>query len=325
MENRKFYKNNDLIMVTFRTEEGLPFVPLEFMNKLIYSALAKGQELYPVELAGYTFELNHGHLFIRVTDPELVPKFIGYIKQETAHYLNRLLGRRKRTVWCEGYDSPVLLDYQKALDSFGYGILNPVKDCLVSKMSEYPGVSSYNLMMEGTNSVNCTAIARDSVPRIKNPTAPYNENDNIVKILEELNQTTAKLTIDPYCWKSCFYETQQMNPDEFENLVKLSIENKEKEFILARKNKTVIGRKLLKRSSILKKHTPATWGRKMICLSNYEDLRKQFIKHYRSLATQAYQVYLSWKKGLRDLEFPPGMFPPSFPRLSNLNPAMAFT
>ena len=35
--------------------------------------------------------------------------FMERFKCETAHAVNRLLGRRQVTVWCKGYDSPVIL------------------------------------------------------------------------------------------------------------------------------------------------------------------------------------------------------------------------
>jgi REP element-mobilizing transposase RayT len=100
-------------MGVFRTEEGLPFVPLQFINTLICSALARAQLLYPVTIICFVVQANHVHLLVRVTDPELISMFIGYFKAESAHYLNRLLNRRQRTVWAERFDSPAVLDIDK--------------------------------------------------------------------------------------------------------------------------------------------------------------------------------------------------------------------
>jgi hypothetical protein len=44
--------------------------------------------------------------------------------------INRLLGRGKRTLWCEGYDSPVVLTPVRALVAIAYLYANPAKDNL---------------------------------------------------------------------------------------------------------------------------------------------------------------------------------------------------
>ena len=181
---RKLFLPNSLIFVTFRTEEGLPFVPTDYINEILWSELAKAQALYPVEVCAFNFEMNHGHMLLRVTDPELIHPFVGYFKQETAHALNRLLGRRRKTVWAEDYDSPTVLDENKALDMFTYLLLNPVKDNLTDSMDDYPGVSSWALMKSGKYKRKCRAIARDGIPRLKNPERPCQEERQVLAYLK---------------------------------------------------------------------------------------------------------------------------------------------
>ena len=50
MRNRRLLIPGGIHFITFRTEEGLPFVPLRFMNMLICSALARAQRLYPIKI-----------------------------------------------------------------------------------------------------------------------------------------------------------------------------------------------------------------------------------------------------------------------------------
>ena len=87
----------------FRTEEGLPFVPLRFINILICSALARAQKLHQIRIICFVVQANHIHLLIRVTNPEDVSSFIRFFKAESAHYLTRLLNRRQRPVWAERF------------------------------------------------------------------------------------------------------------------------------------------------------------------------------------------------------------------------------
>ena len=174
---RKLFLANTVVMVTFRTEEGLPLVPVRYINAIVKSALARAYELYSVEVCAVTVEQNHVHLIIRITNPETVPLFIGYIKQETSHALNRLMGRRKKTIWAEGYDSPTILDSTKVLQQIAYVLLNPVKDRLVSDMDEYPGFSSYSMMKENKIVFKTDRIFRDSIHKLKEPRKPWLEED----------------------------------------------------------------------------------------------------------------------------------------------------
>ena len=42
-------------------------------------------------------------------------------KTESAHAVNRLLGIRKRTIWCEGYDSPMVYkDLDRAVEKIKF-------------------------------------------------------------------------------------------------------------------------------------------------------------------------------------------------------------
>ncbi len=179
MRNPRFLIPGGIHFITFRTEEGLPFVPLQFMNILICSALARAQRLYPIRIICFVVQANHVHLLIRVTNPEEVSSFIRYFKAESAHYLNRLLNRRQRTVWAERFDSPAVLDIDKALELFAYCSLNPVKDGLVGSMREYPGVASYPFLMKGQDSIPAKSIPRDRVTPLADPTNPQRENKNL--------------------------------------------------------------------------------------------------------------------------------------------------
>ncbi len=79
-----------------------------------------------------------------VINPEHVPEFLRNVKAESAHMLNNLLGRNRRTVWCEGYDSPIVLTPLHALVFISYLYANPAKDDLEISIHRYPGLSSCN-------------------------------------------------------------------------------------------------------------------------------------------------------------------------------------
>jgi REP element-mobilizing transposase RayT len=212
---RKIFIHNSVVMITSRTEEGLPLVPTAFMNEIVWSALAAAQSRYWVDLISFTVEANHLHFILRVINPEAVPLFVGYAKQEIAHRVNRLLGRRKRTIWAEGYDSPIVLDFNKTLDQIAYVTLNPVKDHIVESIEQYPGVCSAEMFISERFIRNCFYIPRDEVLALKNPHEPWKESRSIMKHFEALGEAEGakkmKLILSPYPWKHCFEETRELS------------------------------------------------------------------------------------------------------------------
>lgn len=309
--------------ITFRTEEGLPFVPLKFMNALIQSALARAQNLYRVQLLAFTVEANHVHMLIRVINPEDVSRFIGYFKAESANYLNRLLNRRQRTVWAARYDSPVILDYQKALKIFAYVTLNPVKDGLVHSMKEYPGVSSYALLHQGGQTLSVKSIPRNKVERLKNADAPARDDGVLFSYFTSDEFQDVSLTIEPEALRLAFTETGDISPQEFRDILIATLAEAEVEYQSSRDGKRPLGVKALISASLLTPHSPPTSGKKMICLSSIKELRQQFISYYRRLRARCREVYRMWKCGDVSAPFPSGMFAPSLPRVSNLLPRAA--
>ena len=322
---RKLFIPNSVVFVTFRTEEGLPFVPTEYINELIWSAFIKAQENYPAEVCCLNFSANHCHLVIRVKDPELVPKFIGYLKQETAHYINRLLGRRRKTIWVEGYDSPTILDPAKVIEQIAYTFLNPVKDNLVSTVDQYPGVSSWSLFKQDTFNRKCRRIARDKVPQLKNPHRPMDECTAVLDFLTDMNKSQGSFTVSPYCWKECFEETKELSDAEVRALIlermeqelgKIRAEHKAKRLPAPRAER-------LCRQSITRPYMPKTFGIRTICLASTADRRRPFIAWVKALVDEAIEVLRLWRLGELSVPYPIGLFPPCLPRAANLLPGIA--
>jgi len=322
MRNRRSFFSGCVYFITSRTEEGLPFVPLRFMNILLWSALARAIRLYPVQLIAVTMEANHIHMVIRVIDPKAASQFVGYFKSESAHHLNRLLGRQGRSVWAERFDNPILLDFQKALDVFSYVMLNPVKDGLVDSISEYPGVSSYPYLRDGLSEVPVKLIPKSAVRPLRDPSQPVKEDEELVNFYCSDQFKGATLKLEPEGLRSAFPEFDRMNDSQVRQFLLSRLESAEIAFKEQRGNSASFGPYRLSRASILAPHTPPKNGRKMICLSSFEERRKEFIAQFRILCRQCKEVFERWKLGYTNIPFPPGMFAPPFPRLANMNPAI---
>ena len=150
--NRKFFAKDTICFITTSTEQGLPFIPTIIINAILKGIIARAQMLYGQQICHFVFMANHFHLVLLITNPETVSNFIGYIKSKSANAINRLLGIEKQTVWCEGFDSPIILDADAAIDKIIYTYLNPSKARLVDSIDQFPGISSWNAFTKHKNS-----------------------------------------------------------------------------------------------------------------------------------------------------------------------------
>jgi hypothetical protein len=65
-------------------------------------------------------------------------------------------------------------------------------------------------------------------------------------------------------------------------------------------------------------YRPNRKGRRMWCLSERRSLRLAFIKFFKELMRQARAVRKRWKMGNFTVPYPPGLHPPSMPKLANV-------
>jgi hypothetical protein len=66
-------------------------------------------------------------MLLVVDNPDDVPNFMRHSKTESVHMINGLLGRDMRTLWCEEYDSRIVLTPLRALAFIAYMYANPAK------------------------------------------------------------------------------------------------------------------------------------------------------------------------------------------------------
>ncbi len=162
----KFHPPKNVLFITTSLEEGLLLKANPLMRAIVESCLAKAQKLHKVRICHFTFEDNHVHLILVVENPEDVSDFMGRFKTESAHAINRLLGRRKRTVWCEGYDSPILGNPVDVIKQIVYLYTNPSKDGLVDSIEEYPNFSTWNCFKSGEATLNCIPFKRSDIQKL---------------------------------------------------------------------------------------------------------------------------------------------------------------
>lgn len=271
-----------LVELCFSTEEGLPLVATAYMEAIIYSVLARAQSLYPVTICHFVVMSNHFHMLIVVDYIEDVPAFVCYVKRELAHAINKLRGRKRRTVWIGEYDCPVILDEETARKRIAYIYSNPVNAGLVESIDEYPNVSSWNAFLKGGEEKCVNRIPRTCFFKLAKENLTIEEQHEIARKLTSQGLEECSLKIEPDAWMKCFNVLKDKDPHEVNTKIISQIRRNE-EKIKEERSVSVIGAEQLKHEPINKSYESERKGKHMFCISIYAVLRKAFIDYIRSM------------------------------------------
>ncbi len=318
-ENRKYFPHKSILLISTRTEEGLPLPPNHIINTILEGILAEAQTRYPVRICHHLFMANHLHMILVVENAQDVPNFMRYLKSESSHAVNRLLGRSKKTIWSEGYDSPILATPEKVIHYIKYIYLNPSRAHLEDEIDRYPGVSSWKMFKEKRHLSHHARIPRPLLKPLASPALSINEQKRIVSEWERMELPKARFALSPWAWAECF-EGIDIDSTRERILREISEEEAISRAERKRDGKQIVGATALRRQSMLKEHVPQKRSRRVIVISEDKELRKRFIEHFRALCGLAMDAYKNWKRGDLRPKIPPGLFAPSVPYLASALP-----
>lgn len=310
------------VFITSRIEEGLPLIPAAFMTVILEGLLARAQSLYPVILCGFKFMSNHLHMLLAVENPDDVVAFMSRIKTESAHAVNRLLGRRRHTVWQEGYDSPPILTIEDTISKLVYLYTNAQTANLVATIDEYPNVNSWSMFTSGVLQKKCKWIQRPMISKLEKTTLTVSEQKELARELLAKAKKVHTLTLRPDAWLACFNVTA---PEELASYRKQVIDRvRDAERRLAEEraanDRAVMGRDKLLTQPIDVPYTPKKFGKRMWCICREKERRIRFILFVKQLLAEAREALKRWRMGDMTAKYPPGLFPPSMPKICNMLP-----
>jgi REP element-mobilizing transposase RayT len=310
MRPPKIVINGSVLFITASIEQGILLPCNPVMKRVFESILARAQDLYPVRVNHLILEGTHVHMIVTVDNPNDIRDFMRYFKGESAHAINAFLGRKKRTVWCAGYDSPVLLTKDAVIDKLVYLYTNPAKDALVSSIKHYPGVSTWQMFTENRHSIRRNWLTRPHIRRIahRRRLLPYKDTD-----------PCCVFSIHPNAWMDCLQiaieERRQVNRS-----IIAMIAEKEQSHLRERQaqGRGVIGKDRLMRQWFDTDYMPQRTGRRSWCISTDASAKKNFIDWVKEQLALARAVYKRWLLGDYSLPYPVGFYPPSLPKKAEL-------
>lgn len=308
-----------VVEITIRVEQGLLMPANALVMLIIEAAIARAQQLHPLIICHYLVEPTHIHFLILVKNPEDVPGFTERFKTESAHYINSMLGRVKRTVWCEGYFCAPILTPSSVRKKIAYIYSNPAKDGLEDSINLYPGLSSWSAYRSGRHKKLLPRINRTIIPYMPESSYPQHRYRTERKKIKKLAQENQYLTLTPDAWMKPFGIPEQDRQKENEKVLRLILQSEEK-FRQTRKG-PVIGALALKTAHLETEYLPKKHGKRVWCISDNTELRIRYIEWAKEVKQKARAVYERWKIGDFTVPFPPGVFPPTRPLLANFAPA----
>jgi len=314
----KYHVHGSVLFATFSLEEGLLLLCNPLCEAIIKSCLARAQFMYPVTICGVLVEPNHVHLLIVVDNPSDVPAFMRYFKTESSHMLNRLLGRRKRTIWCESYDDPIVLTMLRALLVMAYIYSNPAKDNLEDSIETYPGVSSWKMFVKGEHKKIWRRLRRNDFRYLSSDARNLRGYTKEAHRVLSLSKSSHEFVIKPNAWLEAFgifseEAQEQINKRLIERVALIEERARRKR---SRENRQVIGAEKLRTQPFDLTRQSSRKGKHMWCLSEKRSMRVRFIKFLRDLFEKARDVQARWATGDFSVAYPLGLYPPSFPKLA---------
>ena len=140
-----------LISITCRAVQGrFLFRPGPDLNDVVLGVLGRAQRRYETTIAAVFVMSTHLHLLMVVDDAKEPCAFMRYVNSKLAREVNRLTGWRG-PVFDRRYEMTVVTNEDAAqIERLRYVLSQSVKDNLVERVRQWPGVHSAGALIDGT-------------------------------------------------------------------------------------------------------------------------------------------------------------------------------
>ena len=284
-----------IFFITSRTiQSRFLMAPSDKTNELIGGVLARAVRQCQVELFAYVFTSNHFHAMVRAPSPVAMSRFMQQLQSNIAVKVGRFVGWRGR-FFARRYSAEPILDEGAQVERLNYILSHGVKEGLVSRCQQWPGLSCAQALLEG---------GRASVHRWRNWTRRWkmevDEDVNVDRFSETCPSETETLELAPLpCWAA-------FTAEERSRLVAQLVAGID----AAAPNATTGNTKHITEqdphgSPIKTKHTPRPKTH-----ASTKQLWIEAVRRYRDFVAAFRRASREWLTGMFEVEFPPHSFRP---------------
>ena len=136
----RFYEPSQILFASVRCIQGRSLLsPSSRTNEVLGGVLARAVRHFGVELYAFTFVSNHLHLLLRAPRGNM-PQFMQYLLSNISKKVGALVNWRG-SFWERRYSAEPVLDEGAVLDRLRYIVSHGVKEGLVRRCQEWPGLS----------------------------------------------------------------------------------------------------------------------------------------------------------------------------------------
>jgi REP element-mobilizing transposase RayT len=289
-----------LVSITNRTLQGRYLLrPGPSFNDLFLGILGKAQRQHETDIAAVTVLSNHIHLLLIVDDAQEVSGFMRDLQSKLAREVNGMTGW-KGPVFEHRYNMTVVTGEEPAqVERLKYVLANGVKENLVERVCQWPGVHSAEALMHGT------PLEGHWFDR----TREYAARNQGEELSRDEHVFAESVVLSPIpCWA-------HLPADRYRERVKNLVEEVDAEAARARRQS---GAKVLGAKAILAQD-PQTRPDSVACSlaplvhAATKAARKMFYEIYAEFVSAFRAAAEALRQGRRDVPFPAGSFPPALP------------
>lgn len=285
-----------LYFITNRTQQGrLLLTPSREVNEAIGGVLGRALSLFDVEVFAFIFLSNHFHLIVRAAEGQLAP-FMSHVQGNIAREVGRLINWRG-AFWERRYSAEPILDDESLVERLGYLLSNGVKEGLVRRACDWPGLSSLPELADGARReftwTNRTELWRR---RQKEPGAS-----------ERACRVRYPVTVGVFeCWRGLSAASRQER-------VRSLVREHEAGARLLRGKRPVVGAAAVQRQQPQRRPVHVKRSRRPMCHAATRAARQEYRRHYLGVVAAYREASRRLHQGEHSVRFPAYCYPPPLP------------
>jgi REP element-mobilizing transposase RayT len=268
--------------------------PSSETNDVLGGVLARAARMNRVEIFGFVFASNHVHLLVRAPGGNL-PRFMQHLLTNISKKVGRVVGWEGR-FWERRYSAEPVLDEIALLGRVRYMLAHGPKEGLVRKCTEWPGLSSLPMMLDGLSrrfrwfnwTLKSKVRLRASVKSSSDLADQWAEQE--------------VLTLTPLPLQSL------QSPEALARFVQDAMQAIESE--ASRCHRRFLGRLGVLRQNPLRKARKKEHTVRPPCHTSFPALLKEYLQGYRDFVAAFRLAARRWIRGEMTVVFPEGAYRP---------------
>lgn len=294
-------EEGSLVEVTCRTLHGRFLLrPSHELNEIIVGALGRAQVHAPVQICAFAFLSNHYHLLLWVRDASQLAAFMNQFNSKLAREAGRIAGWREK-IWSRRYEA-ILVSQEPAaqVERLRYVLAHGCKEGLVERLRDWPGVHAVRALLDDEPLTGYWFDrTRECLARRRGETH------------ERLKYATRHaLELVPLpCW-------QHLSPASYRERIAEMVDQIERATAAERSGLLALGAEIIHRQKHHDRPERPKCSPAPFVHAASRKVRHELYQAYRTFHLAFRAAAERLQAGEREVDFPPGSFPPALPFVS---------